>query len=588
MTYKKIGYIIAGSFLLFTLSGCGNNNKPDEAAPEPTSQDAAEDSALSEATRAIAEYEQKYHTGTFVPEDYLALADLYAQTSQVKKQRDLLEQSYRLNDDADSFAALQEIVVNIKEEDSSLQEELNRLQQNLALPEYRSEAAGMLISNDFHTLMMPTLKEGRRNYYLTDQEQHTSLYLEIGYQGSTPYANVWYTNADNQVIAMMQTPETIHLLETGLADGAYQGDFSSWLCISAAGDTYFEQGTFENGIIAGDYTAQVRYGSEPVDLFSLFAGREDLELVTYSGNFDSNGITTLEQPADSKMQVAHNGNAENTTVIYAYHESMEKFLFIADSAEAEELVFDYQLLGLTGYPDYQEYEPAKDSAQPETALTGEATLQLDDIRVRIYDSNIEWFDGSRWHIMGPVEEYLDADPFLSYANANGANDLLENEESGDQEANDSAYRKRGSGTIMTENNTKKNASSSNKKNTNTQKPASPSSPAVPDNSGQKQQPTPGTPAVPGNETTGGSSGSDDSGGSGSSGGSGGNSGGSGGNSGGSGSSGGSDSGSDSGGSDSGSGSDSGGSDSGGSDSGGSNSGSGGGSDVDIEWTDDIM
>ena len=99
---------------------------------------------LSETERAICDYETKYQTGTFTMQDYQALADLYCEVGQIRKQRDMLEQSYRLYQDEEAFAALQDITVNLAEETSAVVREAQTMLHNLELPEYLDESVNMI------------------------------------------------------------------------------------------------------------------------------------------------------------------------------------------------------------------------------------------------------------------------------------------------------------------------------------------------------------------------------------------------------------------------------------------------------------
>ena len=58
----------------------------------------------------------KYNKGEFTQEDYLTLADAYNRAGYIRKQRDMLEQDYRLYADEEAFAALQEMSVKVEEE----------------------------------------------------------------------------------------------------------------------------------------------------------------------------------------------------------------------------------------------------------------------------------------------------------------------------------------------------------------------------------------------------------------------------------------------------------------------------------------
>lgn len=58
---------------------------------------------LSELELEILNLETKYNKGEFTQEDYLSLADAYNRAGYIRKQRDMLEQDYRLYADDGSI-----------------------------------------------------------------------------------------------------------------------------------------------------------------------------------------------------------------------------------------------------------------------------------------------------------------------------------------------------------------------------------------------------------------------------------------------------------------------------------------------------
>lgn len=452
--------------MTFVLSGCGFGAEGSQKSTE-TNMETTE-AAASEAEQAISDYEKKYAAGEFTAQEYLALSDLYAESGQIKKQRDMLEESYRLFGDEETFNRLQNIAVNLEEEDSLAKAEAERLVQNLTIPEYQNEAVGMLISEDWQKVMMPKLLEGRRNYYLEDIQQDAILYLEVGFdEKGVLTTNAWYVTGGSEVIYLSQSKDMAQLMITGLSQGSYHGAFSSWLCLADAGDVYYENGTFETGVLTGDYTAQVHCGTERVDLFALWNTRGDVEPVTYTGNFDTGGMTALEQPAAAQRQVTSGGNGEENYIVYAYNDDHTKYLFInaGEDAAADSYVFDYRIFGLAEYPEFVMYEPVTAAEAGSTDL---------DMKVRIYDNNIEYFDGSRWHVLGTVEEFQAADPFTRYASGGWQEAAGE---SGDDTgtAATGRYADRGTGSVVTE--SKTNNNSTNKPSNNNNQVTTPSTPA---------------------------------------------------------------------------------------------------------------
>ena len=154
--------------LVTSLTACGDGS--DENAKDAVTPVEAQP-MLSELELEILNLETKYNKGEFTQEDYLSLADAYNRAGYIRKQRDMLEQDYRLYADEEAFAALQEISVNLEEETEGIRSRAQEMQNDLELTEYLSESVNLIDSEDWFTTMMPKLKEGQRNYYLERDSQ---------------------------------------------------------------------------------------------------------------------------------------------------------------------------------------------------------------------------------------------------------------------------------------------------------------------------------------------------------------------------------------------------------------------------------
>ena len=119
--------------LVIPLTACGDGNggevedvvTPVEAQP-----------MLSELELEILNLETKYNKGEFAGADYLALADAYSRAGDIRKKRDMLEQDYRLYEDADAFSTLQGLSVNLEEETEEIRSRAQEMLNDLELPEY--------------------------------------------------------------------------------------------------------------------------------------------------------------------------------------------------------------------------------------------------------------------------------------------------------------------------------------------------------------------------------------------------------------------------------------------------------------------
>lgn len=411
MKNKICKLIIAGTLVAFTLTGCGDGSDSADRPQTPPSKEVTAEASQSteEPTETqpqesqedseIASYEAKYAAGDFTAEDFKALASLYEQKGYIKKQRDLLEQCWRLYNDKEAFTALQNITVNIAEENTQIQEMVSRLQQNLDFEEYLNEAVGLLMNPDWISVMMPKLQQGHRNYYLTAENGNT-LVVEAGYDtAGQATSQVWYLTSQDQVRWIGQTSDSLQMMTTTQTNGKYHGAFDSWLVMASSGDVYHETGTFTQGVLTGDYTAQVKFGSNSLDLFSAWGTKADMEFTDYTGNFGEDGITTVEQPK-STSKVTNGGNGEDSYIVYAYNKAKSKFLFLNTKEEPSAFVFQAEAMGLQSCPSYTPYEPTQDS---ETSLIGKG-LTAEDVEIRVNEGNIEWFDGENWNVAGKVSE----------------------------------------------------------------------------------------------------------------------------------------------------------------------------------------
>ena len=166
---------------------------------------------LSELELEILNLETKYNKGEFTGADYLALADAYSRAGDIRKQRDMLEQDYRLYEDADAFSTLQGLSVNLEEETEEIRSRAQEMLNDLELPEYLDESVNLIDSADWFSTMMPKLKEGQRSYYL-ERDAQPLFYAQVGYTGEGQrFSKVWYTGSETKRF-LSQEGATIRLV----------------------------------------------------------------------------------------------------------------------------------------------------------------------------------------------------------------------------------------------------------------------------------------------------------------------------------------------------------------------------------------
>ena len=625
---KKIAFlaagILSGAAIVFT--GCGDGSTQEEHVVGTLEAQPI----LSSLEVEIVNMETKYRKGELTREEYLTLAKDYGEIGRVREERDLLEQSYRLYDDTEAFELLQTLTVNLVEEEPQIRKAAETLTENLTQDDTVGEAIQALTGEEWFRTLMPKLREGQRSYYLDGDGE---LYFQVGYGADgAEVTKVWYT-AGGRSIFLQNTENTLKIVIcTGDAIASYYLD-------AGTGSITREQGTMKNDVLTGEYTCDISSGENGVDLASLWNSRGELEYTTYQGEFDDEGKTLLEQPGEAELKKLLEGSGYQKAVLYAYDASTGRCLWqgLDSDAAVESYSFGGDMLGLQSVPEYTPYEAqpmAEQNAEETSGASGETTDNI--ARVRVFDGEIQWYDGKYWVSAGKAADLIQEDPFLAYEereNASGTQvasaQSAEGEQPGEPGENGSstgeikaAAGNKNTGTVTlasnkpAADNKNKTGTTSTTKPAATPKPSTTNKPSATTNTAGSGNSSGESTSSGGSSSSGGgssSSGGNSSSGGGNSSGSGSSSGGStnsgdnsssgggsssGGSSSDSGSSSGGSSGSDSGSSSGGSsGSDGGGSsgggsgsDSGSSSGGGSGSDSGGssGGDVDVDWSPDIM
>ena len=145
-----------------------------------------------------------------------------------------------------------------------------------------------------------------------------------------------------------------------------------------------------------DYIINVKWGDGEKKITKLCMNRELFDKVEYKGNFDESGKTTLEQPSEL-----------NGAIIYAYCEDNIKYLFInTEEATSDEYIFSNQIFGLQEMPSIVKYEPKDEIIN----TVDESYINAVASQIRIFDANIQVYNGEMWVTIGSVEEFIANDP----------------------------------------------------------------------------------------------------------------------------------------------------------------------------------
>ena len=415
---KKIAILTAGMLAgaAIVLTGCGDGGVQEEYVIGTLEAQPI----LSSLELEIVNLETKYRKEQLTGEEYLTLAKDYGESNRVREERDLLEQSYRLYEDTEAFELLQTLTVNLIEEETQILQTAENLQENMAQDDTLGEAIQTLTGEEWFPTLMPKLKEGQRNYYLDSDGE---LYLQVGYrEDGTEDTKVWYT-AGERSIFLQNTEHTMQIvIRTGEKIESYYLD-------AGTGNITREQGTMKNDVLTGEYTCDIYTGETATDLSNLWNSRGDLEYTTYRGEFDAEGRTLVEQPAESEVKKLLSGSGYEKAVLYAYDADTGRCLWqgLDAGTAVESYCFGGAMLGLQSIPAYTPYEaqPMTEQKTEETeGISGENTAGEESAeniaRVRVFDGEIQWYDGKYWVSAGKAADLIQEDPFLAYAERDNA------------------------------------------------------------------------------------------------------------------------------------------------------------------------
>ncbi|MDR0963919.1 MAG: hypothetical protein LBM60_04810 [Clostridium sp.] len=356
---------------------------------------------------ATTTFETHSLDATMLPKDYYQTADLCLQNMQIKQQRDLLEQCYRLHADDESFARLQQITVNALEEESAVLDQILILLDTLTTKTKRQDAFTLLASETFFDLLMPKLKSGYRNYYYQTPSSGDFLFLKVGYSDlGQPTCSVWFTSADHVQSQLHLTPAYAQDIDAVYVDGAYSGPFSSQTYIRELSDILYEEGIAQENRLIGEYIAKLHIGSQESDLLSLIASTSEEEYTSYFGSFRTDG-TTLEEQSVGQKRTSLRGDASDEQILYAYTTDHKSYLSIARPQDSDALNYQFGVFDL-GF----QLQPAVTLYQPQDPLSQDNMTSK--VNIRIYDSMIQIFEQGQWKTIGDVAEYLVNDPFYAY------------------------------------------------------------------------------------------------------------------------------------------------------------------------------
>ncbi|MCM1231879.1 MAG: hypothetical protein NC489_17305 [Ruminococcus flavefaciens] len=337
--------VLTFSFLIFSaamlvFTACGNTenslNPPTVPEPEPESESVTVEAVFEPVTeeelrQAIADlagegsvspqkqeyYETLYAMDLFTEEDYLALAQVYADSGDWEGQRLMLSKLLRLYPNREYARMLSDIVIRVDAEDDGTASLISQITE--ILEQQDITALDNLLSSSEWQLLFP--------------EDLAGIETRIQYRSEE---SVLQITADSVTTEITWRPDSERL----------------FCCKSAATGTVFSSVTYRDGVYDGPVT--VTYfdsGQNPVKSFQgslsgdVCVGQFTLRYqgTDYSGSLDETGRTLEEQ----LKEVTQKGG-----VLYAYGPGEKTYLY-KENATVEDFRIDTAYLGLTGYEEWQ-------------------------------------------------------------------------------------------------------------------------------------------------------------------------------------------------------------------------------------------
>lgn len=301
------------------------------STPTPTPAPSAEPATEEELRAAIAElgtsaasasqrreyYERLYAMDLFGENDYLALAQIYAEEGDWRLQRMMLYKVLRLYPSREYAQMLSDILIRGDNSDP----ELSALAGQL-IPALEQQDAPTLLGLFQASQWRQVFPEALDGIGTRVQYTDNGNVLQISTDGLSAELT-WHTSSGGFFLCRNDSAGTL-LLSASLENNAYTGPFSASCLDPSGAEVKFVQGTLSGGVCIDRLIIRYR-GTE------------------YQGSFDSAGRTQEEQ----LKEVLQKGN-----VIYAYDLKKKTYLYQKD-ATPEEFRIDTAFLGLPEYMEWQ-------------------------------------------------------------------------------------------------------------------------------------------------------------------------------------------------------------------------------------------
>lgn len=361
-------------------------------------------------------------------EEYEELANIYVELGHMLDARNIVEEAYKLSISDSYIEKLNEIFVDVDEETNDVKDIFKTLGQFLKegiKDGDFSKVIRLLESDEWNKLIMPFVRAGYRNYYVKD-EGTINLVVKDGYSEAGKVMKRLYfvdnTNPESKGIVLEQNGEitTLYIEEAkekltinSLLSGESDKSFTRYIIDSVAGTIELEKGSLNKGLFVGDYSYSIVQKEEHC-AYDLFQCRNDEPKETYLGLFDENGKTKVSEPQASSISSFAKAAGTETAVVYAYNSKKDKCLYKGVSLEevTKGVIFDTASLSLENTPEIKEYNVKNKVTLADIRKDkNDSESNTISTKVRIYNGQIQVFDGETWKDYGAYETYLENDPF---------------------------------------------------------------------------------------------------------------------------------------------------------------------------------
>lgn len=381
--------------------------------------------------------------------EYAELAEIYEKMGYMLNARDIYEEAYKLSISDEYIEKLNEIYVNAEEENEEVREMLDTLAEYFAeavnTSDY-SKVIRLIESEEWYKTIMPFVRAGYRNYYSTS-ECILDLLVRTGYSNTGEHENRIYCigkgEGKNKGIILKQDGDIISIYieetdeELKLTDILNDNGLKTYTLIrinTLEGTVETETGNLKNGVYTGDYYASLVKGDYK-SAYELYLNKDNLTGEYYKGSFDENGKSIVEKPSDNNIAAFAKAAGTDTVVVYAYNDKKNKCLYkgITKEQATAGFSFGYQEIEMEQVPTVNRYEVRDKLEVADLYSNSDARYVLEtDIKIRIYNGQIQVYDGSRWTDYGAYEKYVENDPLNQASNL-----IKENMEVLKQESTDS-------------------------------------------------------------------------------------------------------------------------------------------------------